>query len=175
MGNPSIFAKLLSCFAAELNRVEASIIGVINQSVPGLATDLLEEWETDLGLPEDCFPASLSLTERQNAAHAKYTTKYTGLSEQFFIDLAFSLGATISITVSTGAGVPFRANGPVDPDETRVGPFASSSDPAGRVWSVGRLSVWIVTIASSEPNIDIIQCLFEKFKPAHTVVQFIIT
>jgi uncharacterized protein YmfQ (DUF2313 family) len=168
----STFGILLSCFAGELSRLEDDIVTLLTNAIPGLSEDLLLEWEADLGLPEDCFPLPQTLKERQDAAHAKYTANYAGLSEQFFIDLAFSLGATISISSGGTIGVPFRANGPINIEETRVGPFATPSDPDGRVWSTGRLHVWIVDIQDDQPSIDIIQCLFQKFKPAHTVVTF---
>lgn len=172
MSNNSVFGALLSCFAGELSRVEDDVVLLLTNAIPGLSEDLLLEWEADLGLPEDCFPLPQTLKERQDAAHAKYTANYSGLSEQFFINLALSLGATISISGGGTIGVPFRANGPLNIEETRVGPFTDPSDPEGRFWSVGRLHVWVVDIRDDQPNIEIIQCLFQKFKPAHTVVEF---
>lgn len=175
MAANSTLAKVLSCLAGELARIEADLYAIANEAVPGLSESLLSKWEEDLGLPEECFPLAMGLKERQDAAHAKYTTKYTGLSETFFVDLALSLGATIEIIIAGGVGTPFRSGGTYDTEITRVGPYSSSSDPKSRVWSAARIHTWIVKIASSEPNIDIIQCLFERWKPAHTVVQFVIT
>ena len=144
----SVFGKLLSCFAAELNRWDDHLLTLIRNGIPGLSdlAELLPDWELDLGLPEKCFPLGTTEETRRLAANSKYTTKYTGLSEQFFIDLAASYGASITITTGGGAGVPFRANGPVDIDETRVGPTTPASDPGRRVWSASQLHVWIVTI-----------------------------
>jgi len=172
MASNSTLGLLLSCFAGELKRLETDVVKVLNNAIPGLSEELLPEWEEDLGLPEDCFPPDQTLKERQDAVHAKYTANYAGLTEQFFIDLAYSLGATIAIRYGGEIGTPFRANGPVDIEETRVGPFTPASNPAGRVWSVARLSVWIVDIRDDQPNIETIQCLFNKLKPAHTVVEF---
>jgi uncharacterized protein YmfQ (DUF2313 family) len=170
----SVFAKLLSCFAGELNRLDDDILTILNNAVPGLSEDLLPEWETDLGLPEDCItdPDSLTLKQRQDSAHAKYTTNYDGLSEPFFIDLAASFGSVITISDGGGVGTPFRSGGPTEINITRVGPTSPTSDPASRVWSVARLHVWIVNIPSSDPNIELLTCVFNKMKPAHTVVEF---
>jgi len=165
---------LLSCFAAELNRLDNHLLTLIRNGIPGLSdeTELLPDWETDLGLPEECFPLGTTQAQRRLAAHSKYTTKYTGLSEQFFIDLAQSYGATITITQGGGAGTPFRAGSAIDTDKTRVGPTSPVSSPDRRVWSAAQLHVWIVNIAGSEPNLDLIICVFNKMKPAHTLVQF---
>ena len=167
----SVFSRLLSCFAAELNRLDDHALTLIRNSVPGLsdAAELLPAWERDLGLPEACFPAMTGEPQRRTAAHSKYTTKYTGLSEQFFIDLAASYGALITITSGGGAGTPFRSGGITQPDVTRVGPIAGDTR---RVWSVARLHVWIVNIASSEPNLALIICQITRFCLAHTLVEF---
>lgn len=170
----SNFAKLLSAFAGELDRLDDDIQTVLNNAVPGLSGVLLPDWERELALPEDCIadPDSLTATQRRNAAHAKYTANYAGLSEQFFIDLAASYGSTITISLGGGVGTPFRTGGPSSPDVTRVGPTTPADDPDRRLWSVTRLHVWIVNIASSDSNVDLLRCVFGKLKPAHTVVQF---
>lgn len=170
----STFAKLLSCFAGELSRLDDDIVLILNNAIPGLSEALLSEWETDLGLPEDCItdPDSLTLQQRQDAAHSKYTTYYTGLSEQFFIDLALSFGSVITISDGSSIGTPFRSGGPTEIAVTRVGPTSPPSDPGRRVWSVKRLHVWIVNIPSSDPNVDLLKCVFDKMKPAHTIAEF---
>lgn len=170
----SYFGKLLSCFAAELNRLDDHLLILIRNGVPGLSdeAELLPDWELDLGLPEECFPLGTTEAQRRLAAHSKYTTKYSGLSEQFFIDLAESFGAAITITTGGGAGTPFRVSGATEPDVTRVGPTTPPDAPTRRYWSLQQLHVWIVNIAGSEPNLELIQCVFQKMKPAHTLVQF---
>jgi uncharacterized protein YmfQ (DUF2313 family) len=174
MSGNSVFSRLLSCFATELNRLDDHVLSLIRNGIPGLSdeAELLPDWETDLGLPEPCFPLGLTEIQRRIAAQSKYTTKYTGLSEQFFIDLADSYGAAITITTGGGAGTPFRASGPTQIGVTRVGPTTPASDPGSRVWSVAQLHIWIINIAGSEPNLDLIICQFERLKPAQTIVQF---
>lgn len=179
----STLGILMSCFALELNRFEEKAIELLNQVVPGLSTDaeLLTDWESMLGLPDECL-ASVSQTEAQRAAtaHAKYTQNYTGMSTQFYIDYAASLGSDISITgLSTVSNQPFRANGPVDIDETRVEPHTSPGGSTGtenlipgRVYSLQATYQWQVNGSSSDPNKDIIECIFEKLKPAYTTIVF---
>lgn len=170
----SVFARVLSAFASELDRLDDDIQTLLNNAVPGLSNTLLPEWEQELRLPETCIadPDSLTLTQRQNAAHSKYTTDYAGLSESFFVSLAASYGSSITISTGGGAGTPFRTGGPSSPDVTRVGPTTPADDPDRRLWSVNQLHVWVVNIASSDPNVDLLRCVFGKLKPAHTIVQF---
>lgn len=167
----SVIGRLLSCFAAELNRFDDHVLKLVTNGIPGLSTvdELLPQWEQDLGLPEECFPLGSTEQQRRIAAHSKYTTKYTGLSAQFYIDLAASYGAAITITSGGGAGLPFRASGTSQPDVTRVGPVAGKTR---RVWSTARLHIWIVNIASSEPNLELIICQITRLRPAHTIVEF---
>lgn len=172
MAPTSWFGKFLSCFASELNRLDNSILNLLTNAVPGLSIDLLPEWEYQLGLPEPGYPLNQTLAQRQVAAHSKYTVHYSGLSEQFFIDLALSLGEIITISDGAGAGLPFRADGPLAVDITRVGPTSPASLPDSRVWGVAQLHVWVVNIASSAQNLELIRAVFEKMKPAHTIVQF---
>jgi hypothetical protein len=174
MAANSTFGKLLSVFAEELNRFDDFVLELIRQSVPGLATidGLLPAWEADLGLPEKCFPLGTTEAQRQRAAMSKYTTRYTGLSEQFFIDLAATYGVPITITIGGGAGVPFRMGGPTTPNITRVGPTDPADAPDRRLWSTSQLHVWIVNIPSSAEDVELVQCIISKFAPAHTIVQF---
>jgi len=159
----SWFGKLLSCFATELSRLEARVIALIREAVPGLCDELLSDFESMLGLPEVCMPPVQLKGERQANVHAKYTSKYTGLSEQFYIDYAANMGITITIDYQGGVGTPFRTGGASTPDVTRV---------SERLWSVATFYIWRVNVAMTEPHFDSLVCMFEKLKPAHTVVVF---
>lgn len=179
--NPrSVWGAALGAFAAELDRLDTAIVNAMAEAVPGLASDMLTEWETELGLPEpelaETYPG-LSLAQRRAAAHAKLTQHNQGLCEQFYIDLAAVLGVTITITTGGGVGVPFRAGGPSFPGVTRVGPYASPSDARSRVYSVSQLHHWTVNYPASTPQgvLDVMRAFFERLKPAHTHVDFLPT
>lgn len=179
MAANSVFGKVLSAFASELDRFDTAAVEVMTNAVPGLSEDtmLLPDWQTELGLPEDCMLSywdTLTEAQRRDAAHSKYTLKISSLSEQFFIDLAASLGIGITITTGGGAGTPFRSDAPPalggDGNVTRVGPTTPVTDPSRRLWSVARLHTWIVSYPDSHPNAAVMMCYFEKLKPAHTVI-----
>lgn len=179
MAANSIFGKLLSAFASEIDRFDTDVVTVMTNAIPGLSEEavLLTDWETDLGLPEACmvsFYDSQTVAQRRSAVHSKYILQISSLSEQFFIDLAASLGITITISEGGGIGTPFRTDAvPAlggDGDITRVGPNSVSASSSFRLWSVARIHHWIVRYPDSHPNSDIMLCYFEKLKPAHTVV-----
>lgn len=179
MAANSVFGKLLSAFASEIDRFDTDVVSAMTNAIPGLSdsTMLLPDWETDLGLPEECmasFYDSQTVAQRRAAVHSKYTLKISSLSEQFFIDLAASLGITITILSEGGIGTPFRTDSiPAlggDGDVTRVGPEILSAASSFRLWSVSRLHHWIVRYPDSHPNSELMICYFEKLKPAHTVM-----
>jgi uncharacterized protein YmfQ (DUF2313 family) len=67
------------------------------ESDPRITIELLPDWERNWGLPDPCYEAPQSIAERQ-AALVLRMTMVGGCSRQFFIDLAATLGYTITIT-----------------------------------------------------------------------------
>jgi len=89
--------SLLDAMSAELARVDGRVDDLLRELDPRSASELLNDWETELGLPSACAPLAISLGERRDAAHAKLTER-GGQSRQYFIDQAAKLGFTITIT-----------------------------------------------------------------------------
>lgn len=67
------------------------------ESDPRTTVELLEDWERNWGLPDPCYEAPQTVGERQQALVLRMTL-IGGVSRQFFIDLASSIGYTITIT-----------------------------------------------------------------------------
>lgn len=158
----SVWSKFLNAIAAELSLLDDAILLLIREAVPGLAVNLLPEWETMLGLPDVCGQLATTIEERQLVAHAKYIAHYNGLSAQFFIDYAATMGTTIVITENYGGGTPFRV------DHARVDQTQEDGIDGARLWSLGIYHTWAVTISASDPNKDYLHCYFTEIKPAHT-------
>lgn len=168
-----ILGKILMAFAIELERLEQRVSVLIKEAVPGLSRELLSEWETDLGLPDQCSPLATTIEERAQVAHAKYTGNYFGQSTQFFIVYAESLGATIRVKEYTGIGSAFRVN------VNRVDRTPGIGTPTERVfgsrlWSIGSKFKWIVYIdsVSGDVSIEQIKCRIRQLAPAHTEITF---
>lgn len=155
-------------FAAELERFEQRITSLRNEAIPGLSHDLLTDWETDLGLPDTCSSLADTIEERQDIAHAKYTGKYTGMSKQFYIDYASSLGFTIFVYDNPG-GRPFRV------DKSRVDRTPLDGIDGARLASVGVLHKVSIRIVGTSSTVSsaYLRCRIEQIKPAHIEIVWI--
>lgn len=162
------FLKLLFCFAEEFEELEQRITDLKREAIPGLSSELIEEWEADLGLPDTCSSQSYTLEERQAIAHAKYTGKYDGQGKQFYIDYAEKLGATISVKEYSGVSSIFRV------DKNRVDRTAPDGIDGSRLWSTQAKFKWLITVYNyGEVSSAYLRCRLNQLKPAHT--EFIFT
>lgn len=162
--------KLLHGMAEELARVDTRSDDLLRESDPRTTLELLADWETQVGLPDPCLDGvDQTVQQRRDAVVARLTGR-GGQSRQFFIDLAASLGYTVTITEFR----PFRAgisdagdaltNGDwifawrINAPETTIYEFRAGESTAGeplRSWGNERL-----------------ECAIDRVKPAHTILQF---
>jgi uncharacterized protein YmfQ (DUF2313 family) len=168
-----ILGKILMTFAVEMERFQDRVRALIREAVPGLSSELLPEWEQDVGLPDECSPLAQNIEERAQVVHAKFTGNYYGQSKQFFIDYANSLGATIRIKEYSGIGSSFRVN------VNRVDRMPGIESPTERIfgsrlWSSGSVYKWIIYIDDVFGNVteDQIKCRIRQVVPAHTELIF---
>lgn len=153
----SLLGRWLSCFGSELWRVEAKCWELMRELTPGLAEDLLTEWEEMLGLPEDCYGSAPTLAERQRAAHAKFVDTYKTTTNQFFIDYAATLGFVVTVV-----GVPASAT-PRIMGVARMGAERMTANKSGN-------SILEITVISGTGNLAQMQCIFNKIKQAHVII-----
>lgn len=161
--------RLLSAFADEFARVDSRARALIEEADPRTTLELLPDWERLLALPDSCVPDAQTLQQRRAAVLAKLVT-LGGQSRSYFIGLAAALGYEVSITEfrpfragMSSAGDPltggdwvhtWRVNGP----ENTIRNFAAGQSNAGepiRSWGNAQL-----------------ECVIDRFKPAHTILQF---
>lgn len=81
-------------------RIAQRLQGILSQADPRNADESIDDWESNLGLPEACIGQLATLQERQVAATAKYTSE-GGQSKAYFVALAASLGYAITIDTFT--------------------------------------------------------------------------
>lgn len=158
----NLLYRLLSCYATEFRRLEECAINLINQSDPGVATTLLTEWERVLGLPETCFQ-SIDFTEeeRQRIAHTKLFETAKTTNEQFYIDLADSLGFGITIEEIPYTYAP------------RIMGLARMGVTEPRMGDRGGYSIMRVTVNSGDSDLLLLQCVFNSVKQAHVIIDWI--
>ena len=164
----SVLRRLLDGLAAELFRVDSRSVDLLAESDPRLASELLEEWERMVGLPDPCVTEALGVQARRAAVESRLTS-VGGQSRAFFMELASRLGYSISIdefaseAEAIAGGIPYtgtswahtwRVNAPEQTVRTfRVGE-ACAGEPL-RSWGNEQL-----------------ECAFNRLKPAHTVLLF---
>jgi len=153
---------------------------------PRVTFELLPDWERAFGLPDACVDEPLTIGDRQRALVERMTTE-GGQSRPFFIELAARLGYTIRIrefapfmcgisqcgdTRPTGAaGEDYRWE--IGPEEMRFY-WTARIDRARLAWfrtGAGGGQVGV------DPHLQIgiasdLECLFQRFKPAHTRILF---
>jgi len=154
------------------------------ESDPRKTIELLPDWERAWGLPDPCFPPTLSIAERQRML-VLYMTWIGGQSRAYFKWLMEFIGYEIA---EIGEFAPFMCG------VSRVGDtreLDANHQPVGNFrWYIGPPEMrfyWTVNVgtprltwfraasgqAGVDPHLriglpDEIQCLLNRWKPAHT-------
>lgn len=165
----SFYYRFLAGLAEEPTRVDEFLAEYLAELDPTQTEALLPEWEEYKGLPERCTGPLPTLEQRRLAV----LTKLRGAprTKEDFIALAATLGVTITITehrpsvagrlrageelFGPDAIFLWQVNGPATP----ITEFRAGASAAG-----DRLGAF---------GIPALECLFRKYKPAHTVVSFV--
>ena len=158
--------KFLVGLAAELKRTEDYLYFSSNEKDARITTNLIEEWESAVGIPDNCFSNEVPIDQRRLQVLAKMQA--LGVSTaQDYIDLAALIGYDITISY------------PVE--QTFYPPYDVPFSP---IYGIPESRyVFIVTGIGIVPNVppydvpfslnngqSIIQCLFDNLKPANSVI-----
>lgn len=150
----STLGQLMLASADSLARADRDKCQLSTQErYPSSAQWLLPDWEAFLGLPE-CAGLSQSITERQRVAANKLTF-YGSMNRVFYEELAAAYGWDITVSphpdnsfisqIFVHSDVPYRDATVLDPVTTPL-----------RVYSY-----------------DVLQCILERYWPAHQEMTFI--
>jgi uncharacterized protein YmfQ (DUF2313 family) len=155
----------------QIVRLNQRAIDVLAETFPCTTSELLEEWEATLGLPDPCIGELATLQERQAAVCAKFSAQ-GGQSRAYFVALAQSLGINISVRT-------FR---PFYVSEGRADEHLYDEQWA-YVWQINApivgTEVWFRVDESTvdEPLLafgnSTLECLLNQYKPAHTQLIFV--
>lgn len=152
------------------------------ESDPRHTVELLPDWERAWGLPDPCFPDATTIAERQQML-VLYMTWLGGQSRKYFIDLAAYLGYTVTIEEYA----PFMAGvsecGDTRPTPTSFFRWYIGPPEMRFAWTVHVGAVGLTWFraaigeAGVDPHLQIdgatdLECLFNRWKPAHTEVIF---
>lgn len=161
---------LLDGMSIEFARLDARSEVLPVEANPSTSNELLTDWERIAGLPDKCSGALEQTIQGRRKALLTKLTSTGGQSSAYFIELAASLGYTVTIEEFR----PFRAgwssagdaltNGDwvftwlVRAPEVTVTSFRAGLSAAGE-----RLRTW---------GNDTLECKLNQLKPAHTIAIF---
>jgi len=168
----STLTEFLLGVAEELARVDGRSADLAQERDTRYTSELLEDHESDLGLPDECSEEGQTIPERRSSVHTRLIS-LGGQNPAYFIELAATLGWTITITEYT----PFWCG------------VHGAGDPCG---DQKNIFYWKVTITygsgdviyfmagsgaagdplSYIPGTDPLICILRKYKPGHTILTF---
>lgn len=161
---------LLDGMSIELARVDGRGEALPVEANPASTNELLSDWERVAGLPDKCSGVLEETWQgRKNALLAKLTGT-GGQSAAYFIELAASLGYTVTIEQFR----PFRVGMSRAGDSLTNGPWVftwlirapevtATSFRVGQSAVGERLRTW---------GNDTLECKINQLKPAHTIALF---
>lgn len=160
---------LMDGLAAEYCRLDARTTDFLNEMDPRNTTELVEDWERLLGLPDECTGEQTSLASRRAEIVAKLTAQGS-LNPQFYIDFAARLGYTITIYEYR----QFQAGRSVAGDPVSNGPWVhvwqvNAEDSVAQRFSAGQNFAGDPLAVYADA---VLECAITKRKPAHTIVLF---
>ena len=154
--------KVLIGLAEEFVRFRDKANLIYDDYSPGKTEQLITDWETQVGIPDDCFSNTGTLEERRT----NILLKLAGINvstEQQFKNLASLLGFNIEVsngieTSTFPLTLPFILLNQDEAPFTIIITLPASEQPAGLPLELP------FTLTSQAP--EILECLFNKIKPA---------
>lgn len=161
--------KILHAWADECEIIDGAVQAFLEDFFPDTTSAFLADWERVAGLPDPCSGLAASVALRRKELITKLTS-VGGQTPQYFIDLAASLGYTITITEFNPFRVGISAAGDalygedwqhawqINGVENEVEYFRTGQNAVGDPlanWGEGKL-----------------ECLINRLKPAHTIPIF---
>lgn len=164
----SNYRQLLKGIAGELFTAEGYLISLNDEYLPDQTTLFLSEWESALGIPDDCFPVSVSNDDRRR----NILVKLAALGVQTANDFE-SLGDIFGITVQVFTGeevASFPMSFPLiffnTPSDSRFTIIIDFPLPDSGFF------IYNFPIIFGESSQFILKCLFRKLAPANCQVNF---
>ena len=166
----STLRKMLAGLALELAREDTTLNDITYEHDISQTTQLIEQWESALGIPDDCFNNTGTLLERRRNVIIKLSSSLQ--TAQDFIDLAAVLGFVIQIKTGSERGIfPFNNTFPIYFFDT---PQSARFTEIFFVYTVSLPNVFPLDfpINFNGNATDLLKCLFTCMSPANVLVIF---
>jgi len=155
-------------FALELRRVDDKVNKLFCESLPEQANELIDEWEKEVGLPNDCYTVIPAKLKDRRDLVIRILTEDGGQNTQDYIDLVKLICGDTSVVVIVENGlVPFQVD-----DNAQIGADGFANNAVGRpLQGSGVRNFWTIDISNHDVTCEtLIECLIQDRKPAQTVV-----
>ncbi len=164
-----IMQNLLAALATEFARVDVGAERLLNEFDARTTFDLLPEWEAFAGLPDACSGLGTTLQQRRDALFTALTS-VGGQSRQYFIDVAARLGfAGATITEFEPHTVDASVDAPIYGQDWRFAWRVTAPMPAIQQMTVD--ADVDASLGEQAPTTRL-ECIINRFKPAHTIALF---
>lgn len=165
----SNFRKLLLGLSGELFTAEGYLKTISNEYDINTTNLFIEEWESALGIPDDCFLGNGTLNERRRDVLVKLASLGVQTAEDFE-----GLGSIFGVTVTVHAGIDFSS---IFPATFPFIFFDSAKDARFTIivdFTVQEPSRFTLTFpfVFGSKEIAILECLFNKLKSANCDIIF---
>lgn len=165
----TILYKFLFGFAETFRRVNDSLEITFDEYDLRTTVNFIDEWESALGIPDDCFPGTGTIAERQTDVFAKFIADGTQ-TEDDFIAIAALYGITITIEDGLSAFGTFDFTWDIifqDIKQARFTMVVKFGTPAILQFPL------TFPIPFSDASIEKLKCLFRKLAPSNVDVIFV--
>lgn len=165
--------KLLSSMSEEYSRVDERAQALLKESNPASTFEMLPDWERVLGLPDECAPdEALNLQQRRQRILQLLTTR-GGQNKSFYQTLAANFGFNVGV-IEVSDQPPFRAGQARAGDKLTNGSWRYAFIITAPADSIVKFRAGISSAGDRLLLVQnsTLQCLIEKYKPAHAVAIF---
>lgn len=169
----SNLSKLLSSISNEYSRVDERAQELLKESNPATTFEMLPDWERVMGLPDECSPDEVLSNQQRRQRILQLLTTRGGQNKAFYQTLAANFGFDVGVIEVTDQP-PFRAGQGRAGDRLTNGTWRyafiiqAPSDSVIR-FRAGQSSAGDRLLLVQNTTL---QCLIEKYKPAHAVAIF---
>ena len=164
----TVLTQLLAAFATEFARVDARAMQLVDEADPRTTFELLADWERVAGLPDSCVVVEQNVAQRRAALAARLTS-IGGQSAAYLEALAALNGYSITISEHHLFDVTDTVDGLV-----YSYPWQFVFDVTSALLSKFEFAVTdSVSDALSTWSNAGIECIINRYKPAHTLALFI--
>lgn len=154
----SNFRKLLRGMSGELFRANGLLKTYNDEILPDQTVKFIEEWESALGIPDDCFKVTGTLNERRT----QVLTKLASLGVQTIADfenVAAIFGIPATVLAGSESGITFASN--------RVARFTIVINI-----TLPERFPYTFPFTFGDGTTVLLECLFNKLKPANCKLLF---